>query len=635
MADMCTPESNGEEKSREIEILDQAIGTLDAWVRNRVGTNDLTLDGQRAESECVARLAVLCNALYPQVTPSPMPFGALSGGCFSEHTLLLGGVLDGTTDGIWEWRLDTDQLCLSSRWFSMLGLKEEHGPLPSSVWLDRVHPDDQAMLREAVERYLNSIDSSLAVEYRIKDAFGTWRMMACRGVSDGQTSGRGRWLVGTQTDITDQRFCDRATGLGNAELLNQHLDDICRSNSDQPLYLIKLALSNAEDVLDAFPPHHIEGGLRRLSRVMRCRLPPDTSLVALPNYQFGLVVEADSRATLSDIMDRLEAVFSEPVIFDETGVWLSHAMGIVEFHPGQVTNVPQLLMQARLALQHAVRTGVGSRCFYTDALAELTRHAGAGEQMIREALAHNGVRCFLQPIVSLSEGGRIVGFEALMRLQTEFGIIGPEYFIEVAERTALIHPLSRHLLEQAIDVLADPRFNTVYGSEFTVNVNLSSKQLLDATLVEWLMSALARRNVAPTRLQVEVTESSVLAEPQTARLTLEALRARGISIALDDFGTGYSSLAQLCDLPLDTVKLDRCLVMHIESDARKRHVLVSMIELCKRLGYRVVVEGVEDFPVLRTVRALGGDSIQGFIYARPLPVGRVIEELPLFPVMKA
>ena len=322
MADMCTPESDGEEKNREIDILDQAIDTLDAWVRNRVGTNDLALDGQRAESERVARLAMLCDALDPDMKSSSMPFGALSGGCFSESALLLGGILDGTTDGIWEWRLDTDQLCLSSRWFSMLGLEEERGPLPSSVWLDRVHPDDQAMLREAVERHLNSVDSSLAVEYRIKDAFGTWRMMACRGVSDSQASGRGHWLVGTQTDITDQRFCVRTTGLGNAELLNQHLDDICRSDSDRPLYLIKLALSNAEDVLDAFPPHHIEGGLRCLSRVMRCRLPPDTSLVALPNYQFGLVVEADSRITLSNILDRLETVLSEPVIFDETGVAL-------------------------------------------------------------------------------------------------------------------------------------------------------------------------------------------------------------------------------------------------------------------------------------------------------------------------
>ena len=271
-------------------------------------------------------------------------------------------------------------------------------------------------------------------------------------------------------------------------------------------------------------------------------------------------------------------------------MWLSHVSGVAIVNLHEANSADEWRRQARLALASARQSDVGTRCYYSESLRQWERYQGRAEQMIRGALANRGVCCYLQPIVDIV-AGTARGFEALMRLEDPAeGLINPGAFVEVAERTGLIAPLWEMLMEQALPVLKDPGMRERFGETFLISVNLSPRQLMDSRLLELMLAACARHGVAQSRLQVEVTESAVLSDPVRASRMLERMRAAGIQVAMDDFGSGYSSLAQLTSLPLDTVKIDRSLVLDVSTLPRKQHVLAAVVALCQRLEHGVVVE---------------------------------------------
>lgn len=411
-------------------------------------------------------------------------------------------------------------------------------------------------------------------------------------------------------------------------LLDQRLEEALAVVPARRHALVKIALTNAHALFASGAVAVSDEAFKGLVGMMRYRLPFDVSLSVLPEYVFALLMEAQSEAEVRAKLRPLEEVLAAPLDTARGTVWLSHAIGVAMFNSTARLTPEELRARARLALHEACRQGVGSVSFYRRALSHRARRASRGEQLIRAALSEDGVLCFLQPIVDLREGERVVAFEALMRLRdAERNVFEPANFIEVAESTALIDALSQRLTEQALRVLGDACFARRFGRRFSVNVNLSRQQLLDAELAERLLATVARQGVDARRLQIEVTESSVLAEPHAACRNLQRLRAAGIRVALDDFGSGYSALAQLCDLPLDSVKIDRGLVRGVEREPRKRHVLAAVIALCKRLGFGVVVEGVENHSALAAVRELGAEQVQGFIYSRPISIEATLVSL--------
>jgi len=244
------------------------------------------------------------------------------------------------------------------------------------------------------------------------------------------------------------------------------------------------------------------------------------------------------------------------------------------------------------------------------------------ENDLRRALDRNEYLLHYQPIVELA-GGRLIGFEALVRWQhPERGLLGPDSFITVAEETGLILPLGDWVLGEALRQLKRWELELPRSRGLALTVNISSRQFAQPDLVARIGNALAATGVAAGRLKVEITESLIVQNQETAADMLRGIKDLGCSVCLDDFGTGYSSLNYLLRFPIDTLKVDRSFLADLGRGSRNSEIVLAVIGLAQRLGLGVIAEGVENERQRQHLVGLGCILGQGFLFARPLAADR-------------
>jgi EAL domain-containing protein (putative c-di-GMP-specific phosphodiesterase class I) len=235
---------------------------------------------------------------------------------------------------------------------------------------------------------------------------------------------------------------------------------------------------------------------------------------------------------------------------------------------------------------------------------------------LRHAIDRDELVLYYQPQVDVPTG-ELVAVEALMRWpHPERGLLAPDEFIPLAEQTQLIRPLTRWAIGAA---LRQAMTWQAAGIAVPISVNLSAHDVQDPRLPQVVAELLSLYGAPPQRLRLEITESSLLADPERAQENLAALRALGVRIAIDDFGTGYSSLSYLQRLPIDELKIDKSFVKCMATDAGARAIVRAVIDMANDLGLEVVAEGVEDRSTWQVLAALGCDVAQGYYFSRPLP----------------
>jgi EAL domain-containing protein (putative c-di-GMP-specific phosphodiesterase class I) len=235
---------------------------------------------------------------------------------------------------------------------------------------------------------------------------------------------------------------------------------------------------------------------------------------------------------------------------------------------------------------------------------------------LRSVIDREGLQLHYQPKVDMATG-RVLGVEALVRWPHPVeGMIPPDEFVPIAERTGLIGPMTDFVLRTA---LTDCRHWHDAGHHLSVAVNLSARSLLDADLVDDIARALTVSSVDPSKLTLEITETSVMSDAEYAMRVLNRLSAMGLTLAIDDFGTGYSSLSYLKRLPVNEVKIDKSFVLNMQEDENDAVIVRSIIDLARNLGLRVVAEGVETTDAWEALRGMGCDIAQGYYISRPLP----------------
>jgi EAL domain-containing protein (putative c-di-GMP-specific phosphodiesterase class I) len=236
------------------------------------------------------------------------------------------------------------------------------------------------------------------------------------------------------------------------------------------------------------------------------------------------------------------------------------------------------------------------------------------ESELRVALQKQEFFLLFQPIVSLHDES-IQGFEALVRWQHADGVKSPAHFIPIAEETGLIIPLGEWVLREACKQLA---LWNMKNKEGFVSVNLSAKQLSQVDLVTQVKTILQETGLAAKFLKLEITESSIIKDPKTARATLEQLHQLGVQICMDDFGTGYSSLSYLHTLPLSTIKIDRSFISRLGNDQSSLAIVRAVTELAKHMNLDVVSEGVEIQEQAEYLKGLACPYAQGYLFAKPM-----------------
>jgi EAL domain-containing protein (putative c-di-GMP-specific phosphodiesterase class I) len=287
----------------------------------------------------------------------------------------------------------------------------------------------------------------------------------------------------------------------------------------------------------------------------------------------------------------------------------------IALYPQHGEDVDTLLQHADVAMYEAKRTHSGHEIYSVEHDPyNPVRLAMVGQ--LRKALDENQVVLHYQPKIDL-ESGKVVGAEALVRWKhPERGLIPPDEFVPMAERTGLIKPLSRYVLDRA---LAQCRAWRDSGLELKVSVNLSARNLLDPTLPDDVTKLLTKWGLPAQLLALEITESTIMIDPKRAMEVLGRLNSMGIALSIDDFGTGYSSLVYLKELPVHELKIDRTFVARMAQNRGDAFIVRSTIDLAHNLRLKVVAEGVEDENTMAELTRLGCNIAQGFHVSRPLP----------------
>ncbi|WP_227103469.1 EAL domain-containing protein [Chromobacterium rhizoryzae] len=343
----------------------------------------------------------------------------------------------------------------------------------------------------------------------------------------------------------------------------------------------------------------------------------------LPAAALAARVRGDEFAVLLPGADAQEALvlvtavtWTMTTAFEVAGLTLDVAarVGIALF-PQHGGNVHDLLRHMGKAAQQAKQRGV-AYCLYEPGKGETQAERLTLARELRHAIAQGELRLYLQPKVSLADG-RICGAEALVRWQhPQHGLLGPSAFIDIAERSGLIHPLTEWVITATLELLQAWQRQRLM---LPIAVNLSVRNLQDDALPDKLRLWQEQRSIRTGLLELEITESSVMLDPELALALLHELRCAGVALYVDDFGTGYSSLSYLQKLPVDYIKIDQSFVMNMSQDKDSAMIVKSTIELVHHLGRLVVAEGVESAADWQSLRELGCDYAQGYFIAAPMP----------------
>jgi diguanylate cyclase (GGDEF)-like protein len=315
---------------------------------------------------------------------------------------------------------------------------------------------------------------------------------------------------------------------------------------------------------------------------------------------------------------------SGPFHLNGREVFITASIGI-SLYPTDAENGNDMLKNADVAMYHAKSAGRNAYQFYSKSMTDAALEHMTLENKLRKALESKEFLLYYQPKQSLS-GGKIIGLEALLRWRPDDGdILLPTKFIPLAEETGLIIPIGEWVLSTAC--LQNKAWHEAGYGPIVVSVNLSNRQFDQKDLIEVVTRALRNADLNPRYLELEITESAVMQDPEEAIATLHKLRDLGIQISIDDFGTGYSSLNYLRRLPLDSLKIDRSFVTNLSTNPSDAAVVKAIIVLAHSLDLKVVAEGVETEQQLAFLRELGCDEIQGYLLSRPLPVVEISKVL--------
>lgn len=516
---------------------------------------------------------------------------------------------------------------------AMLGV---HGEVIAGLsFLHLCHEGDRPMLDEYLARLMDNSLPSFQIELRLvtPDSRVVWVLLSVSAVRD-ERGATGYYIVQMQ-DVTARRsaeeqlvfvaYYDALTGLSNRIQINRQLEQsiaFCRRRGEQ-LAVLFIDLDNFKLVNDSFghtagdallrdAAQRLKGAVRETDIVGR--LGGDEFVVILPG------VEDDN--AVAGVCSKLIAAMTLPCAFEEHLIHTSCSIGISRF-PGDAVTADRLIVAADDAMYRAKELGKNGFVFYSSEWGRQINQRMVLEADLRRALAESQFELHYQPIHDVDGG--VHSLEALLRWRhPERGLVAPEAFMQSAERSGLIVPIGAWVLRTVCSQLR--AWRDVGAGDVTVAVNLSARQFRDPDLVGLVMGTLAEFGLDPSCLALELTESSIMQQPERARTILEELRRNGLRIAVDDFGTGYSSLSYLKRFPIHALKIDRSFMADLPDNRESSAIVSAIVTMSRALGLTVVGEGVENSAQARFLNELGCDLLQGFHFERPAPA-RVIESL--------
>jgi diguanylate cyclase (GGDEF)-like protein len=386
----------------------------------------------------------------------------------------------------------------------------------------------------------------------------------------------------------------------------------------RPVTLLLLDLDDFKLVNDNLGHSAGDELLTTIAERLRAQVRPSDMLARLGGDEFAILLEDLAPDDAAALATRLLAVVREPIRLASREAMCTLSLGIATATGGDGITAEQLLGNADLAMYAAKRAGRNTYQIFDPTMTMTVLEEAQQRADLEHALEHGEFLVLYQPVVEMHTQ-RLTGVEALVRWQhPRDGLLGPYHFIANAEANGLIVPLGRWVLRQATQQLARWRAESPEAAaDLKVNVNLSARQFQYAGLVDDVRAAIADAGIDPASLTLEITESMLMADIESAKETLHALRRLGVRLAIDDFGTGYSSLSYLKQLPVDIIKIDKTFVDQVDIDADDVALVDAVVGLGQALKMQTVAEGIETDGQWAMLRRIGIDHGQGYLFGRP------------------
>ena len=575
--------------------------------------------------------------------------------------------LEGAGQGVWDHDLRRKSAFFSPMWRKMRGIGPEEKIDPSrDAWLARVHPDDRQRIADEAVRQNSGELKQNSFEYRERHRAGNWIWILSRGQAvEWMADGSVARIIGTDTDISDLKESEARAAAEKAETYRQHLAALEKAHEATEA-AHKLAESMARhDPLTGLPNRRVfaETLDKALARSARSSIGQAVMIVDLDRFkpvndvhghatgdevlreiatrlgklarkgdavarlggdEFGFVLECVARedpiSAAAALGDRIIASVEKPIMVGAQQIEVGASIGIA-ICPTDGTDQETLLRAADMAMYRAKDDGRGTYRFFDQSMEKALRARVALEEDVRRAVAAKDILPHYQPLMLLAEN-RLVGFEVLARWHHPVrGEVTPEVFIPIVEKLGLIGELTYWLLRRACLDARD------WSPELTIAINVSPLHFADPLLPVKMLAILSETDFPPKRLEVEVTETALVADINAARTALAALQDIGIKISLDDFGTGYSSLYNLRELHFDKIKIDRSFVLSMNNDPGSAKIVRSVIDLAKSLGLPTIAEGIEHREAMQEIIHSGGEYGQGFYFGKAMPAAEATQFL--------
>ncbi len=433
-------------------------------------------------------------------------------------------------------------------------------------------------------------------------------------------------LTEANLELTHLALHDNLTGLPNRALLTERIDQAMKraTESGGCFALMFMDLDGFKPVNDAFGHHTGDLLLRQVALRLRNSLHRRDTLARVGGDEFVLLVELQNPEDALTVARRQVSEVGNPFNIGEHQLQISLSIGIC-MYPGNGSTQHELLINADAAMYHTKAAGKNGYSFFDASMNSNARNQLQMSQDLHKAIKHRQFCIYYQPKFDAMTG-LPVGAEALLRWNhPEQGILGPDLFISMAEKTGLIIQIGEWVLDEACRQMRE--WYTQGYSHWRIAVNLSALQFCHSGLVTAVADTLARHQLPANCLTLEITETTAMHDADASLAVLRRLSEMGVDLSIDDFGTGYSSLMYLKRLPANEIKIDRGFVRDLEHDTDDAAIVSAIVAVGQALNLRIVAEGVETAVQQRFLTHLGCHSLQGFLLGYPLPAQQFLEEI--------
>ncbi|MGH8501643.1 MAG: putative bifunctional diguanylate cyclase/phosphodiesterase [Gammaproteobacteria bacterium] len=550
-----------------------------------------------------------------------------------------------TNDAIRDWNMVTNVVWWNAGVRTLFGYPNDEVTRTSNWWFERIHPDHVDRVTAGVLALGDNDAQIWFGEYPYRRADGTYAAVIDRGLISRDVEGRPVRMVSSMMDITELRqaeqriahlaYYDALTGLPNRTLFEDRLRQalMLAKRNAQALFVMFLDLDRFKTFNDTLGPAVGDRLLHSVAQRLKSHVRASDTVARFAADGFALLFiqigRAGDAAEIAGVVEdaveiarNIIEAFRPPFNFDGQELYVTASIGI-SLYPHDGADEQALLRNAGAAVRRAKEQGGNNYQFYAaDMNDQAIKRLSLGNSL-RRGLEREEFLVYYQPLVDINSG-RTVGLEALIRWQhPELGLVSPAEFIPLAEETGLIVVLGEWVLRTACAKLKGWQEQATETLRLSVSVNLSPYQFQQSNLVEMVAQALTDTGLDANCLELELTEGSVMKNPERTISTLRELREMGVQIAIDDFGSGYSSLSYLKRFPIDRLKIDQSFVRDTTSDPADAAIIMAIITLAHNLRLKVIAEGVETDEQLRFLRLLKCDEVQGYLFSRPLPADEI------------